>query len=75
MPALTPEQQKLLAILDFAFPLTRDIRTCRMKKLKWQEQRMKLTEYIEAYRQGEASKLSPLLISIDLEKVKQMINN
>jgi hypothetical protein len=72
---MTPEQKQLLDILDFAFPLTKEIRTCRLKKMKWQAQRMQLTEFVEAYRQGSAFRTSPLLISIDLEKVKQMINN
>lgn len=75
---LTPEQRaqkQLKKILDYAFPLTEEIRTCRQKRDKWNAQRDELTKLVEAYRAGTEVKQSPLTLKVDLTKIREMINN
>lgn len=65
---------QLQKILDFAFPITEEHRKCNRELDKIKYKRAELTKLIEAYRKGDEYS-SPMLIRLDLEKIKQMINN
>lgn len=68
-------QLQLNKILDYAFPITDEIRKCRIEHEKIKLQRAELTRLIEEYRKGVEIKKSPLLIKVNLEEIFQMMNN
>lgn len=72
---MTPDEQKLKKILDYAFPITIEHRRCNNKMNKVKAQREELKSLIEAYKRGETPVVSPLVIKLDLDRIKQMINN
>jgi hypothetical protein len=64
---------QLQKILDFAFPITEEDRKCNIKLQIVQHKRGELTKMVEAYRQGQEYS-SPMLLRVDLEEIKEMIN-
>lgn len=65
---------QLQKILDYAFPITEEDRKCNNKLQKIEYKRAELIKMIEAYRKGMEYS-SPMLITVDLEAIRQMINN
>lgn len=61
-------------ILDYALPMTDEERKCLQSKTKWQHKRMELTRMIQAYKEGKDYK-SPMLIAVDLDEIRKMLNN
>jgi DNA-directed RNA polymerase beta subunit len=65
---------QLQKILDYAFPITEEDRKCNIKLQKVEYKRGELVKMIEAYRQG-VEYSSPMLITVDLNEIRKMINN
>lgn len=59
----------LTEILDFALPLTPEIRKCSYKRQHWEARRQKLQRMIEAYRRGDVVQWEAMRLSIDIEEV------
>ncbi len=62
-------------ILDYVYPMTKDIRCCGFKKKAWLDCRNKLAEMIDQYRSGAIVDFQPLKVSIDLEPLLKQLKN
>lgn len=62
-------------ILNYAMPLTSDIRRCKYKYQCWEIKRNVLRGMIEAYKNGEIVDFEPMKLSFDLDEFMKKLNN